>query len=416
MKKYFFILLAIGCCYLPGCSKDTELGMAEGIDVNVKSKYVNLTKAQKELTSSANTFAFDLFNQIRSSREKDETILLSPFSASMALGMAATGAEGETERQMRTVLGFESASKEEIASYYSKMISGLAEADPYVDLKIANSIWIDKYFPVKEDYINSSEKSFNSEVENRDFSSPSALEDINKWVEKKTDGTIKELLDELNPDAMMVLANALAFEGKWRYSFAGTKKAPFNNVSGGKKRTDMMYATGELNYSSRDGWEMLCLPYGAGTFSMYIILPPAGNDFSSIKMDEDRWKTLYNTLSIYDVNVHIPAFITNDSHDLIGPLKALGMTEPFSNADFSGITDESIRIGKVDQKTFIEVNETGTKASAATAVTFMAYSTGVDPGEIVLESANFDADRPFFYIIHERSTDAILFIGQVTEL
>ena len=416
--KRILSLFSIAIIALASCQKeDMDLGMAEGIDEYASSRKISLTKAQADLTASTNVFAFKLFNQVRTDRN-DETILLSPFSASMALGMTATGAEGETERQMRAVLGFGDVTKKEMAEYYSKMLDGLAKADPYVDLKIANSIWIHKDFPVKEAFIRNAEKSFDSIVENRDFGSQGTLKEINDWVSEKTEGTIKDLLDELGPDAMMALVNALYFEGKWRFAFAGSKKAPFRNVSGSRTRTDMMYAVGTLSYADRDGWELLRLPYGTEAFSMSIILPPERGKFQDTTLDYDRWMTLNGISRYCEVNMNIPSFLTRDEFDLVNPLKALGMTDAFGmSADFSAMSDQALRIGKVKQKTFIEVNETGTKASAATAVIMkFGASIGQLVPEYQLEQVNFDADRPFFFVISEKSTKAVLFIGQVTEL
>ena len=246
------------------------------------------------------------------------------------------------------------------------------------------------------------------------------MKEINDWVSEKTDGTIKDLLERLDPDARVALVNALCFEGKWRYAFAGSKKGQFKNVSGGKTRTDMMYATGEIFYSNKDGWEMVRLPYGTEAFSMYIILPPEGEKFQSTTLDYNIWQSLNigGASRLCEVNMNIPSFISNDSHDLIDPLKALGMALPFKDgADFSAMTDTDVRIGKVDQKTYIEVNEKGTKASSATVVVHRYGATGTSmEGEVKLESVNFDADRPFYYVISEKSTNALLFIGQVTNL
>ena len=427
MKRTIISIITIGVSFLMlplvSCTKeDTELGMAEGIDSSVWGKSIYLTKSQQDLTASANVFAFKLFNQVRSERD-GETLLLSPFSASMALGMTATGAEGETERQMRSILGFGSVTKGEMAEYYSQMLEGLAKADPYVDMKIANSIWIHGMFPVKEEFVKGTEQYFGSVAENRDFDAPETLKEINAWIEEMTGGTIKDFLDQLSSDTKVALVNALYFEGKWRYAFAGTKKGQFRNVSGGKRRTDMMYATGrEVTYRTVDGWEMLQLPYGTGAFSMSIILPPEGEDFRSTVLDFDRWTSFSRAPhGYYEVNMTIPSFITSDKHDLIAPLKAMGMTLPFSakDADFSSMAEKELYIGKVDQKTFIEVNETGTKASAATVVQMWDGSAGPGyepPVPPEPESVNFDADRPFYYVISESSTRAVLFIGQVTDL
>ena len=408
-QRLFFVFLC--AAVLCGCQKeDTEMGFAEGIDVNLMSSSINLTKAQTDMTTSVNDFAFNLFDRVRTGRE---SVLLSPFSASMALSMAAIGAGGETGRQMLSVLGFEGASKAELAEYCSKMISGLSKADPYVDLKIANSMWINKDFAIKDDYVGRVEKAFDAVVASREFND-ATLREINSWVEEKTDGTIKELLDGFSPDAMVELINALAFDGKWRYAFAGTKKGTFSASNGKKQKVDMMYAIGKLNYGTQDGWEMLELPYGAGGFLMDVILPPAGTVFDAAGLSAGRWDALRRQMHICEVNMKIPSFKLLDSHDLIGPLEALGMRDAFGPfADFSGISDDETHITKVDQKTFIEVNETGTKATAATVVEIAkSSSSGLENVDVKLEAVNFDADRAFYYVISERSTGAILFIGQ----
>jgi serpin B len=423
-QRLFFIILC--AAVLCGCQKeDTSMEIAKGIDASAMASNIYLTKAQTEITKSVNDFAFNLFDQVRAARlnpsssnasssfKQGGSILLSPFSASMALSMAAIGAGGETERQMLSVLGLEGATKTEVAEYCSKMISGLGKADPYVDLKIANSMWINKEFAIKDDYVGRVEKAFDAVVASREFND-ATLKEINSWVEKKTDGTIKELLDQFSPDAMVELINALAFDGKWRYAFAGTKKGSFSAANGKKQKVDMMYATGVLGYATQDGWEMLELPYGAGGFLMDVILPPAGAVFDAAELDASRWDALRRKMHPCEVNMKIPSFKLLDSHDLIGPLEALGMREAFGPyADFSGISDDKTHITKVDQKTFIEVNETGTKATAATVVEVAkATSSGLEGMDVELEAVNFDADRAFYYVISERSTGAVLFIGQ----
>jgi serpin B len=417
MKKIVFFL---GLVLLSAaCEKEEmSMGMAEGIDPYARGKSISLTRAEQDMTLSANNFAFDLFAQIRKER-KGASVLLSPFSASMALSMAATGAEGETERQMRAVLGFESIAKEEMGEYFSKMVSGLMKADPHVTLRIANSIWMDKLFPVKEAFIQHAKETFSSTVAARDFLLPATLTEINDWVAEQTDDTIKELLDKLDPNIKMMLLNALSFDGKWRYVFSGTKKGSFTDADGKTRKADMMYATGELLYADKEGYELLCLPYGTGAFSLYVVLPPAGTDFAEAPFDRALWEGLLSSLRTCDVHVTLPSFVFRDSHNLVDPLRALGMELPFQTAaDFSAITDIPVCIGKVDQKTFIEVNEKGTKATAATAVQLMVTSAGPDaPGDVPeYESVDFTADRPFFYLIRESSTGTLLYIGQAGSL
>lgn len=419
MKKIFPSIILFFVLGISSCNKDVDITMADGIDIYENANNITLTKSQRDMTTSTNAFAFNLFNQVREDRS-DKSILLSPFSASLALGMTASGAEGETERQMRSVLGFEEVTKEEMSEYYSAMLSGLAKADPYVDFKIANSIWVHNTFPVKGSYLQKVMDKYGSTVENRDFDSPTTLKEINEWVSNKTDGTIKDFLDHLSSSTKMALINALSFEGKWRFAFPGAEKGVFNNINGRKSRIEMMFATGILNYGEKDGWELLGLPYGTGAFSMYLVMPPSGSDFKSTHFDKSRWDELLGASDGRSVNMHIPSFIADDFQDLIDPLKSMGMTDAFSRADFSGISDTPVAIGKIDQKTHLEIDKNGTKATAATEVQMMAWlpgpSDGTERQDVKIESVNFDADRPFYFIIRESSTNAILFIGQITDL
>lgn len=370
---------------------------------------ISLTKAEEAIADGANAFGFDVYHALY----KDEQMLVSPLSLSLVLSMTACGAEGRTAEQMCSTLGFGDSSTEEVAGYYKKMVSCLQTIDNKSTFEIANSIWIEKRLDVKKDFISRTDKYFSSEVRNVDFDSSSTADAINKWCSDNTHGKISKIIEKLDPGTVMALINALYFKGKWAFEFNDkTRSEQFTTISGSKVKHDMMSATERLRYSSSEGYEMVSLPYGNGAFQMSVILPPKDIPFAKAadNMDDGRWNALNSSLTTCNVNLKIPEFKFEYSSDLGEVLKALGMTDAFSaSADFSGISDASLYIDSVIQKTFIEVNTKGTEAAAATIVTMKLTAAG-PPQEP--KNVDFIADRPFLFVISEQSTGAILFIGQ----
>lgn len=377
---------------------------------------IELTKAEHSVANSANIFAFDAYRALY----KEEQMLFSPLSLSMALSMTACGANGTTAEEMAAVLGFGDQSVEDIASYYNKMVSILATIDKTTTFECGNSVWIDNGFPVRTDFLATVKDMFAAEATNADFADPATLDAVNGWCSEKTHGKVEKMLSELNPDTVMLLINALYFNGKWGFKFnSKTNKDNFKTIGGDKVNVNMMSAATGKKYADVEGWTMVELPYGNGAFQMDVILPPAELPFGKAAeaLDYERISTLHMHASLHEVQLRMPEFKFEYSVEgLKDALINLGMEKAFSpSADFSKMADivtgDALYIGDVKQKAFIDVNTKGTEAAAVTVVE-MSLNSAVPP---VPKKVVFTADRPFFFLIREESTGSILFIGQKVE-
>lgn len=413
MQKIFtsIVILALGFAVFAACGKQNP------DDPDIDNEYVPLvlTKAESGIAVKANEFGFNVYHSLYDGN----TMLISPLSISLALSMTACGADGETEKQMTSTLGFTEYSSEEVAGYYKKMVEALKGMDKKTTLEIANSIWISKYLNVRKDFVSIVKDNFASEERTVDFRDPSVVSQINKWCSDNTHGNIAEIVKDISPEMVMALVNALYFNGKWGFEFDGkTKKEDFRTISGSKVKHEMMSASSSLFYASGDGWSMVNLPYGNGAFRMSVILPPSEMKFDDAakSLDADRFSKLSAMAGSHPVNLKMPQFKHEYSVELKNVLIALGMVDAFNpdKADFTKMADVSlgdISIGTVKHKTFIDVNTKGTEAAAVTYVGMMAYAS-VAP--VKNDPIDFIADRPFFYIISESSTGSILFLGQKT--
>ena len=398
MKK--LIILAAMMALLAACGKeDPEEYPGEPIP---------LTKAEEGINASANSFGFDVFHALY----KEDQVLFSPLSASLALSMTATGSDGNTAKQMTRVLGFDGFTPDEVNGYYKKMVPALLKADSKTVFEIANSLWISDNISVKKSFTDDCEKYYSSEVYPADFGKQATIDKVNKWCSDKTHGKIKSILDGPDPLLMMALINALYFNGTWTYPFPDVNKGKFNTISGKAVDADLMSVTTELSYAEYDGFRMVNLPYGNGAFSMKVILPKEGEDFGkAVRRFEARTLDKLNgKVSKKTVSVIMPKFTFEYQSNLKEVLIGLGMEDAFDGlkADFSKMCDDELYISFVKQKTFIDVNDKGTEAAAVTVVGMMKNSIGGPEPEMII----FNADRPFLFVIQENSTGAVLFIGQ----
>lgn len=370
-----------------------------------------LSPKSVQLVNSANTFTFNLFKKIPDT--EGHNVMISPLSISLALSMTLNGAEGTTRSDMTGALGFHGLSVDDINGIYSGLIASLKQADPDVRLNIANSIRIRKGFPVLEPFIAANRKYYDAQVENSDFNQ-AALDEINNWVSEKTYGKIPVILDQISADEIMFLINAIYFNGKWqvRFDASQTETKPFNLSSGLPVNVPLMKIKEKFGYAEKAGYRALKMPYGRGKFSMIVLLPDAGKSTDQIvsQLSPSSWQSLKGDLnSPVKVDVRMPRFKFTWEHNLNDILSSMGMSVAFSEsqANFSKINiDNQLFITKVIHKTFIEVNEEGTEAAAATSVGIGVTSVG--PGE-----PEFHVTRPFLFFITEHDTDAILFAGKV---
>jgi len=397
-------MLAIGT--LCACNKSNPDNPENNMETKPFEPIV-LTKAEQEISNASNQFGFDVYHKIY----KEDQMLISPLSLSLALSMTANGAAGKTLEGMLSTMGFAGQGKDDMNSYYRKMVNALLEADPQTTFEVANSIWANESIGVKKSFTDATEKYYLSEVHPADFKSRETVDAVNKWVSDKTHGKIQSILDGPDPGLVMALINALYFKGTWAFDFdEKIKTEDFTALDGSKSKVEMM--TAQLDsYAEYDGFSMVSLPYGNGAFSMEVILPSKDEAFADAvdRFDASVLDNLSDRLEPAKVNLKLPKFSFSFNTQLNDALKQLGMSLAFTEmADFSDMAEKSLAISLVKQKTFIDVNEKGTEAAAVTFVGMM--TTAYIPNQP--RTVDFFADRPFLFIIRENSTGAVLFLGQ----
>ena len=283
--------------------------------------------------------------------------------------------------------------------------------------EIANSIWIRNGYPILENFKNINIDYYYAQVENRDFGNPETLNEINGWISDKTHNKINNMIDQIDPSHIMFLINAIYFKGTWRTEFdpENTQERPFYFTSSNSVSVDMMNKTDTLNYMSNELFSSVEIPYGSGNYTMIIFLPNQDKTCNDIAnaMDADNWKNWMDSYTKKNsVYLTIPKFKSEYKIKLNQILTNMGLGVAFTGAaDFSGMNGTGgLFIDYVQHNTFIEVNEEGTEAAAATVVAIKETSS--IGGE---ETIFFNVNRPFLYAITEKSTGRIMFIGKIGE-
>jgi serpin B len=381
--------------------------------------------AKQIVVAGNNEFAFELYSKLRST---EGNLFFSPYSISTALALAYCGARGETESQMATALhlptvpGKTAVLKDTLVqmmfhSAFGKIIKDMnsrGEKGGY-ELLAANALWGQKDYSFLKEYLELIKTNYDGHLNEVDFirAAETTRKTINRWVEQKTNNKIKNLIPKGVLDSMtrLVLTNAIYFKGNWARQFKKdkTKDAPFTLADGEKVDAAMMNQTAEFGYMETGSFQGLELPYVDDDLSMIILLPK--------EIDGEFEKTLtFENLSKWlskfykrEVVVSIPKFKMTSQFDLASVLKSMGMTDAFSsNANFSGVNGKrNLFISAVIHKAYVDVNEEGTEAAAATAVTMKLTSIG--PARIPV----FKADHPFLFLIRDNHSGSILFIGRV---
>ena len=370
-----------------------------------------LTVKQADRAAADNRFALEIFKEV--STQNGSNTFFSPLSLNMALGMLYNGASGETRIEMADVLGMADFSETEINEYYQKMSQALLKIDPMTDISIANSIWHREGFLVKQPFIDVNQKYFDAVVKSLDFSKSDAADIINKWCADKTKNRIREIVgNPISNNIKMFLINALYFKSKWEHQFKkeNTKQDDFTIANNQKKRINMMEQTTDLPYYADQHLQCVEMPYGNKAFSMVAILP--ANDMNVDELieylDNTAWNNIVKNLRQKEVWLKLPRFKIECDIPLNEPVKNTGMKLIF-NGGFANISDITLAVSEIKQKTFVEVNEEGTEAAAVTVISM------VDMAPAPSERVQFFASRPFLYLIKEKSTGTILFIGRMDE-
>lgn len=356
-------------------------------------------------------FGFDLFAAL-TEEDSGQNLFISPLSVSIALATTYNGASGETREAIAEALRLTGLNVDQINNANMYLGSVLQDIDPKVELAIANSLWARHGFDFKSDFLDINREYFEAEVTSLDFGDPASVGVINGWVDENTRGKIKKIIDKIEPDDVLILINAIYFNGKWSTEFEDndTKDMPFHLADGSEVQHPMMSQEGNYRYLEGMGFQAVRLAYGENKrLGMYIFLPDEGSSLDVFmgELDDDTWVDWLNQFRRRPGAVTIPRFTMEYEANLNQVLKSLGMAPAFdpSGADFSAMTDVPVFISRVKHKAVVEVNEEGTEAAAVTLVA-MAVSAPPEP-------FSFIADRPFFFAIHDSETDSVLFMGSL---
>jgi len=369
-----------------------------------------------------NGFSFDLFKEFMADPGNTDNIFNSPYSIFTALAMTYEGARSNTAAEMAEVLGIEQ-DNDSFHNYIKNLYEYLNKNEDY-NISTANALWVNQGLELLEEYIKVIQDFYGGESTNVDFSNPAeAAEIINTWVEEQTNNLIKDLVPEssLGPMTRLVLTNAIYFKGTWKVQFdeANTTSREFTLKTDDKIQAETMRlinAKDKFNYTETTDLKILELPYTGDEMSMMIILPKENTDLSTVaeSIDKNTYYSWLEDMTKNEVDIYLPKFeIKTPLYELNDYLKNLGMNDAFGPADFSGITNQAdLYISQVLHKAFIEVNEEGTEAAAATAV--IMFETAI-PDDETPSRLEFNCDHPFLFLIQHKETKTILFMGSMED-
>ncbi|HET6557771.1 MAG TPA: serpin family protein [Prolixibacteraceae bacterium] len=375
----------------------------------------NLTSTEKtaKIIAADNQFGYELFQKINASQDEPKNTMISPLSVSLALGMVYNGTEGNTRAQMEEMLHKTGLSPEDINKSYKDLVDGLISHDPKVELSISNAIYYRNNFKVKENFVTTNQTYYQAEVEGLDFTNElQTLNTVNGWVNTKTKGKIDKIIEQVKPESVMYLLNAIYFNGEWKFRFdpKQTYDMPFTKEDNTTVQVPTMQIENPFNYLTNDDFELLEMPYGSGKYSMLLFLPQDGKSTNDVisALNPEKVSGWLSQMTEQKKEVFLPKFEFKFNNSLVDELSALGMTDAFNDglANLKGISEEAqLVISEVMHKTYIKVDERGTEAAAVTGITIDVTSAGPDE--------SFRVDHPFVFAIREKDTGAILFIGKV---
>jgi serpin B len=366
------------------------------------------TAFHPDLFDGINAFGYDFFSGI--AQDEPGNVFISPLSVSLALGMAAHGASGQTQRQIWGALGLADVSEDTILRNVYNLIEYITELDEDIDLRLANSIWIRKGFPVERDYVTRNEAYFGAEVGPLDKAEP-----INRWVSEKTNGLIDQMVSPPLPaDAMLYLLNAVYFKGEWASPFdpKQTYDGQFYPDPGGDGlNCRMMRQESKFHFVPDERYQAIDLPYGHDRAVATIVLP--GPQFTIDDLLADGIGPIMAAMAeapMSKVRLELPRFELKYDRSLNDDLQRLGITDAFSeqHADFSRMSEDAgLFISEVKHKSYVKLDEEGTEAAAVTGITVRVTAFN---GE---QTYAMRVDRPFLFLIRDQESGLILFIGRV---
>ncbi|MBN3874765.1 MAG: serpin family protein [Nostoc sp.] len=369
-----------------------------------------------KIVESSNKFGFKLFSEVLKNDRGEKNLFISPSSVAIALAMTYNGASGSTQQAMAKTLELQGMNLPEINSSYAAALKQLLDnPDAKVQLNIANSLWANQDFSFAPDFLQRTQDFYKAKVSNLNFKDAAAPNIINNWVKENTSGKINKIVETIQPNAVLYLINAIYFKGKWSNEFdkSQTAQYPFYTTSGRQKQHPMMSQSGDYRYYESKQFQAVSLPYGKdGKFSFYIFLPKQNSNLNAFyqNLNVENWGKWMTQFKKQKGFIRLPRFKTEYDITLNDALKSLGMGEAFSNkANFSGM-GKNLAISEVKHKTFVEVNEEGTEAAAATSVGIVVTSLREEP-----EPFRMIVNRPFFCAIRDNQTGSVLFMGSIID-
>ncbi|MBO7744571.1 serpin family protein [Paenibacillus sp. MWE-103] len=394
-------------CLLGGCGKDAAAPKYQASDVN------------RELVIGNNDFAMRLATSMLTKEdEARNNTLFSPFSVSLALSLMLDGARGETREELLKLLAVQGIGRDAINHGNEVLLDLIEHDDPKTEVRIANAIWAQKGLPLRDDYVKAMKQAYAAKIATLDFGDkPAAAKTVNGWVSDRTEGLIRDLVseDDISGQTAMMLVNAIYFHGRWTEPFetSATRDEPFHREDGTDVTVPMMGKRETLPHKSTPAYKAVQIPYGSGQWRFIAALPADGRTLkeaeAALLRDPAEWTEGFEAS---ETALALPRFKMAATSNLTETLRALGMVRSLSPAaDFSGIAGEEAElfVSRALHKAFIEVDETGTKAAAATAIVGDSGSAG--PADVF----EFRADRPFLFAVVNATTGVLAFMGRVAD-
>lgn len=444
MKKNLILFSALalsGAMVSCASSDDIDLGEAKQV-VNMlsESEPIQLTQEQQVFANDNNGFTLNFLKTVNEADKSGKSFIYSPLSITYVLGMVNDAAIGQTEQELEQVLGFHQGGIQAVNDYCKKLIDGLPKVDNKVTLNIANALFVNKNrATLKAQYQQDMKQYYDAQAENLDFNSPSTLSTINGWCNDHTNGMIPNILDDIDPEAVTYLLNAIYFKADWASKFdqKNTKEETFYpeynylmDAAGNPIKLPLMHQNVLISYMKNDTYSAIEMPYGNGSWSMTVMLPEEGKTTYDIINRISKGGllkghgfcgTMDDIYRPYEVDLKLPRFETASDTDeldvengLVGLMKKMGINLVFDSyfAEIPNMCENgNVYISMMRQKAKIKVNEEGSEAAAVT-IAGVKFTSSIEPEEY--PKATFHANRPFVYVIREASTGVILFVGKFT--
>jgi serpin B len=348
-------------------------------------------------------YSMSFIRHVAANVDKNENIVISPYSAGVALSMLAEGAEGQTKEEFNKALNDCLFKAEDLGGNDTVIVNSV------------NSLWVDDNFSIRNRYLFLLDKDYDALATTLNFGDPATVQAINNWCSEHTNGKIKDIIDRLGAGDVMVLANALYFNAPWLNPFDSnlTTKADFNG-SKGQTKVDMMSRKGYMNYAEFQGCQLVELPYEGGRYSMFVLLPAEGMDINEAVeyLSEDLYNEAMKALEPKEVLLRMPKAKVETSLLLNETLQSMGIKSAFTSAaDFKGISEMGpLVLDQVKQKCYVEISEKGTEAAAVTVAQIRL--TSARPSSYV----KMTVDRPYIFFIVDTQNSNVMFAGRVMNL